>query len=293
MNKVPYNKLLIIIVTIIISLIYYNYANSTTVVGVAVPEGIVLAGDSRVTFVSNSIIRIASDRAQKVFQLNKNTGAVSYGAAILLDKNINSLIEEFKAKNPKIDTLPVDIIVKELKTYFDDIYRKQLARYPNIAIDQLGFMVAGYDENGNGKLLAFSVPNGIIEGGLSTNGSFGASWHGQTDVIVRLIQGCCPELANKINQNINSSELKPESKINPFQFEYIMNFNYMTIQDAIDFADFLIRTTIETQRFSYFTMSSSTTISSVTIPGVGGQIDIAVITPTGFKWIRKKEIHAP
>ena len=50
-----------------------------------------------------------------------------------------------------------------------------------------------------------------------------------------------------------------------------------SLQDAIDYADFLIRTTINHQRFSQ------------TIPTVGGDIDIALVTPfDGFQWIRQK-----
>ena len=52
-----------------------------------------------------------------------------------------------------------------------------------------------------------------------------------------------------------------------------------SLQDAIDYADFLISTTIAHQRFSQ------------RIPNVGGDIDIALVTPLdGFRWIRQKTI---
>ena len=44
-------------------------------------------------------------------------------------------------------------------------------------------------------------------------------------------------------------------------------YEVFSLQDAIDYAEFLIRTTIEHQRFSQ------------TIPSVGGDIDIALVTP--------------
>ena len=59
------------------------------------------------------------------------------------------------------------------------------------------------------------------------------------------------------------------------------NIKMFSLQDAIDFAEFLIRTTIDCQRFS------------VMIPNVGGDIDIALVTPfNGFQWIRQKQIGA-
>lgn len=52
----------------------------------------------------------------------------------------------------------------------------------------------------------------------------------------------------------------------------------MNLQDAIDYTIFLIRTTIDYQRFA--TM----------VPVVGGDIDLAIITHhAGFKWIQYKE----
>lgn len=52
-----------------------------------------------------------------------------------------------------------------------------------------------------------------------------------------------------------------------------------SLQDAVDFAAFLIRTTSDFQRFSD------------NIPTVGGEIDIAFTTPfDGFKWIQQKAL---
>ena len=52
-----------------------------------------------------------------------------------------------------------------------------------------------------------------------------------------------------------------------------------SLQDAIDYAEFLIATTAGVQRFSN------------TQAGVGGEIDIAFVTPfDGFKWIKQKAL---
>ena len=56
-------------------------------------------------------------------------------------------------------------------------------------------------------------------------------------------------------------------------------FNLFSLQTAINYAQFLIRTTIEFQRFSR------------RVSTVGGAIDVAVVTPEdGFHWIQRQPI---
>jgi hypothetical protein len=58
------------------------------------------------------------------------------------------------------------------------------------------------------------------------------------------------------------------------------NFEVFSLQDAIDYAKFLIRTTADYQRFSG------------RLPTVGGDIDIALVTNhRGFQWIAQKELY--
>ncbi len=53
-----------------------------------------------------------------------------------------------------------------------------------------------------------------------------------------------------------------------------------SLQDAIDYAKFLIRTTADYQRFSG------------RMPTVGGEIDVALITNRhGFRWIAQKSLY--
>ena len=53
----------------------------------------------------------------------------------------------------------------------------------------------------------------------------------------------------------------------------------ITVQDAIDYAEFAINSTAAYQRFSMM------------IPTVGGDVDVALVTAyTGFKWIKYKEL---
>ena len=59
------------------------------------------------------------------------------------------------------------------------------------------------------------------------------------------------------------------------------NYQLFTLQDALDYAEFLIRTTADYQRFANM------------IPTVGGDIDVALLTPyRGFQWIKSKPLIA-
>jgi hypothetical protein len=52
------------------------------------------------------------------------------------------------------------------------------------------------------------------------------------------------------------------------------------VQDAIDYALYAVRVTIDTIRFQARPKT------------VGGPVDILVIRPTGAQWIQRKELHA-
>jgi hypothetical protein len=56
-------------------------------------------------------------------------------------------------------------------------------------------------------------------------------------------------------------------------------FQFFTLQDAIDFAVYAVRVTIDSIRFQ--TRAKT----------VGGPIDVLVIKPTEACWIDKKELH--
>jgi hypothetical protein len=91
----------------------------------------------------------------------------------------------------------------------------------------------------------------------------GAAWDGEGDILARLFQPVF------IKDNNGDYQQLPQFQI-PWQF--------FTLQDAIDFAVYAIRTTIDSVRF----LPRAKT--------VGGPIDVLVIQPNEAKWISKKEL---
>jgi len=105
-------------------------------INVAIPEGIVLAADSRQTYRNQKgMARIGSDSASKVFRLGSRMGLVIAGLAFLpqqgVMKNLSGFIEDFR-QTVAVDNLSVGETAKELEKYFDARvpYREQLKTIP-------------------------------------------------------------------------------------------------------------------------------------------------------------------
>jgi len=269
------------------------------IVSVSIPEGIVIAADSRQSYTNarkNS--RVGSDFASKIFQLTPKIGVASFGWAFLQPQGANTLmsigalVEDFRA------TMNPDINVSEaanlLSSHFQQMYTHDIVnlKWHPAAEGQmaLGFQVVGYSQNSTvGEVYFCSIPPGNSSLIRSTN-NVGCNWNGQTDVVTRLVLGFDPRLENlpivkHLLANPVPNQENIRSQINSLQ--YIINWATMTLQDAIDFAALMVDSTIKMQRFS-----DGIFMDPGDLPGCGGEIDVAVITHReGFGWIRKKKLN--
>lgn len=132
---------------------------------------------------------------------------------------------------------------------------------------QTWFHVAGYRTGENGKPV-----NDLWFLGVSENQKFrivkpgeqGARWNGEMDIMTRLF-----------------TALYQKREDGTFA-EHVLNgptLAYFTLQDAVDFAVFAVRTTIDTMRF----LPRPRT--------VGGPIDVLVIKPDSAYWPSQKRLH--
>jgi hypothetical protein len=92
----------------------------------------------------------------------------------------------------------------------------------------------------------------------------GANWGGEADVLTRLFNEVAP--------------VPPLGQQPTALPSFGVPFEFFTLQDAIDFAVFGIRSTAETMRFQARERT------------VGGPIDVLVITPSGARWIAQKQL---
>jgi len=266
---------------------------------VAIPEGVVMAGESRQGYQGRAGARISSDSATKVFELSDCVLAATSGWAFLrpqgatTHRNIASLVEELKV------TLPANLSVKDtadaLYAYFNQAYQWHTAQGHDQPVPSgqiaLSFLVAGYDPNSRvGLVFICNIPGGVSP--LRDTNNPGPNWIGQFDVVARIIKGWDPRLANlgfvrQLEQQGGQQAIQAVAQqLNGL--EYIINWHVMTLQDAIDFATSMIQITISIQRFT-----DGIQMIPGDVAGVGGPVDVALVKPNNRPvWIRKKELHA-
>jgi 20S proteasome alpha/beta subunit len=230
-----------------------------------VREGIVMASDSRLTLNTEQrkeekqVVQIAvgqSDSNYKTFLTPNNIGISTYGTAEIKGVPIAGYIESFMIEHLSTKK-NIDQVPRLLLGYF-----QQFQPPPSTQ-----FHVAGYKEEQSQQhqhVWHVDVANNKI-GQLNPPGKPGASWGGEADILARLIQ----PVAIVDNQNEAGQPL-PYFPI-PWQF--------FTLQDAIDFCIFAVRSTIDAIRFQPRPKT------------VGGPIDVLVIKPDKAFWVQRKELH--
>lgn len=259
----------------------------TLTISVRVPDGIVLATESLVS-ISTAItpteefgvkcpkceediklsdlklppIRMpagSSPYGRKLFHIKKEKvdhGIAVHGAPSLNGRTVESHMREFE-KMKMVGKETVEEVAKKIGAYFYDKVKKEVKDLSRIPKDHgvIGFQVAGYDEKDVeiGKTFVVKIGRKVVIDAPHEKG-YGCTSRGDGRVVSKLW---------KVDPTIPIA--KPQ-------------YRFMTLQDAIDYAVFLIRTTIDYQRFA--TM----------VPTVGGDIDVAIITHhRGFEWVQQKE----
>lgn len=235
------------------------------IVTLYVPEGIVIAGDSRLTInwitpsdTGNTFHSITgSDSNTKIFSIKEKFGLGTFGNADINGIPISGFITQFTEQKVTEETT-IDEMPQLLLDFFGAQFGNPATNFYVIGYNiEEGISVphAYYVDIANGKFNRVNFSDGLINNG--------ANWGGEIEVVSRLINSI------KINNGETWVEL-PQT---------LIAWNYMTLQDAIDFATYAIRTTIESLRFQQKEKT------------VGGPIDILVIKPNEKPiWIKKKEL---
>jgi hypothetical protein len=256
----------------------------TIAVGVACPEGLVIGADSRASLVNDGYFRIVSDSTHKIFDIGGRFGVATFGWAFIEGNTIAGAIEEFAAQTKLRGD--VDDVTGKLRDFFRERIERHLKeghdQPPPEGVDVLGFIVGGYDSSGVGHLKLLYLPSGRIADGASTAaGDVGAHWQGETDVFTRLLKGY-----DAARVDISSWPAEEQDQLH--KAEYLIPFFTMTLQDAVDFATFMIRTTIDMQRFSHGTSGEPNAL-----PSCGGPIELLAVTARGLEWVQRTALRAP
>jgi hypothetical protein len=259
------------------------------------PEGIVLAADSRVTINAERqinegkslILPSTFDNAIKLLMVNGHNyvGAVTYGAGAIgltEPRTAHSFLPEFEfaLSKEKVERFSVEDFSKQLSKFFLEQWNLTMPK--DFQGEPLIFLIGGYDTDAAyGRVFQVVIPSqpNPVEQSAGV-GVFGITYGGQFQILSRILSGFDPLLPETIKNNLKfSDEQKQElDKFLP-SLNLPIPYQFLPLQDCVDLSMFLIRTTIELQKWM------------IDIRGVGGVIDIATITRTdGFKYVQRKEI---
>jgi hypothetical protein len=229
------------------------------VVTVYVPSGIVLAADSRMGLTrtedrdeDGKQVRVQqqivmSDSAYKVVELRKSGVGISiYDAAVINNQPADSHVHRFEEEAVTPDD--------DVKSVADKFLEYFTTRHKGVGI---GFHIAGYR----------------VEDGAST--PYVLTGHTTREQATRRVN------ANKEGAVqygiVRSGDTLIVNRL--VDANYLPLFAAMPLQDAVDYAVHLIRTTIETMRFE------------PRFPSVGGPIDVLLVRPEGLQWVQRKELR--
>jgi hypothetical protein len=267
-------------------------------------EGVVLAADSRLTLLAaiapsaNSPglppgmpqqLFVNFDNATKLLTFaepNNWIGAVTYGDAVIGKtgndlRTAQSFIPEFEAGLPTKDRMKVEEFAKELSKFFMEQWQNRAMPAAEVYQGQgMTFAIGGYDP---GKPYAtvylFSIPKQPDPQEQAPN-DFGITFGGQAEHTIRLLQGYDPRVLGLVKQIGNLSDQQMTAISNSLApLRLAIPTGILPLQDCIDLAIFLIHTTIAAQKLS------------MGIRGVGGAIDVAVITRRDYlRFVQRKEL---
>jgi hypothetical protein len=262
-------------------------------------EGLVLAAESRVTLsaqintpgMPQQQVHVNFDNANKLLSFNEpfdKFGVVTYGLGTLGLRTAQSLIPEFETSLQGVDK---NITVLEFSQRLSDFFNQQWAvlvpkNFVSIPGQGMIFNVAGFDDNEPyGIVYQFEIPHKLtpVEQNqkIGDQHQFGITAGGQNEIMVRLLFGYDPRLPNILVQKGLATADQINKILTPAlePLKLQLPIPFMPLQDCVNLAVLLIKTTIETQSLS------------VGIRGCGGAIDVAIITKNNpLKFIQVKKI---
>jgi hypothetical protein len=261
------------------------------------PEGIVLATDSRVTLeaqrAGGTPLPVNFDNATKLLSFSRPpnevgphnyVGAVTYGMAVIGLRTAHSYIPEFEQKvlAGEEQRLSVKDYAQKMIEFYKGRWEESMPK--DYAGPPMTFVVGGYDKDAAyGRIFLFQIPGeSKLEERQPGETNFGMTWGGQLEIASRLIHGFDPALTTIVGKelNIDNKELEKLYGTLSKHLQFPIPFQVLPLQDCVDLALFLIRTTMVAQRLA------------IGVRGVGGPIDVAVVTRTeGLRYIQQKVIH--
>lgn len=272
----------------------------SVVIVVKVSEGLVLAADSAATLtgkvkqpdgeVQEGVLQTFYN-AKKLMQVGQDfpIGVLTWGNAYIGSRTIESLVRQWEHENgwrtkedfkqSQSDKYRTEACANGLLDHFSHYHVDEFGHLPLEDRPIIGFIVAGYSEDQFfPDIWRFILPldDGIHNQRPDIEGkpSFGASWFGITEPIVRLHFGRDDNVVLVLSEKYGIPQSDLREALRPL--EYQIPFAQMPLQDAIDYANYMLNVVVGRFRF-------------VIGPELcGGEIEIAAVTQRDFNWIKRK-----
>lgn len=277
-------------------------------------DGVIIGADSAITvssppvsqkgIITHDVLKVYSD-AEKVFQLGKNSfvGILTYGAAIIAKRTIESYIRQFELDyKTKIEGAGLYNISGHIREFFYKLYMEnikgELEKIKGVPFEQIpdkekpiiGIVVAGFSpDQPLSEAFEIKIPIHKKKNDINTlrkQGDFGTNWFGTIDPIRRFVKGFDIKLLNKLigyfveKKSVKFSEsLEKDIQKILSDSEYIIPYDAMPLQEGINHVKFLLEMVINHNKFV------------IGAPICGGPMRIAVITQNdGFKLVTDNQL---
>lgn len=263
----------------------------TIIASVKARDGIVLATDSMSQLIGRNkagkIVLVKTYRnAKKLFRIKElSIGAMSYGLGNIGARSIENLVLEFSRDLNKYSSEPytVEAVSRGLHKFIKELYD---SAFDGIPLEErqkhlrLGFLISGYSPN---EFLAeeweFELPDATDIHQIRPLERLGISWRGIPVPFGRLYNGFDPRIVDALKEAGVAEEII-KNTFDVKKWRMPVAYDGMPVQDAINFAVYILGTTI-----------GAATFERNPAPSCGGPLQVAVILPDkGWQWVREPQL---
>jgi hypothetical protein len=257
----------------------------TIVASVKSRDGLILAADSMSTVTVGTpegpqVVK-AYEHGRKLFQMGDlPIGVVIYGLGNIGSRSIENHVLS-ACKHLGGDVNDVHAVAQALYDHMREAYDAEFGSLEEAQKPVCGFLVGGYSgDEPLTRLYEFELP--AAQAPVESLGpeAFGATWRGIDFAFTRLWRGFAPAMLARLVTEDGVTQERISQLVAPLEIGVL--YEAMPVQDAINFATFILDTTIGATKFA------------PGVPSCGGPLQVAaLLRDQGFCWIGKPELHLP